>query len=356
MRTSGTARSATVSSSPTLPPQTPRRLSQYFHPVAASTEVGDQPTGATLLGEDLVLFRTSDGDVVVFKDLCIHRGTRLSMGEVTAEGNLRCPYHGWEYAATGDASKYRRYPRLRRSPGKARAFTHHAEERYGAVWVALEEPILPIPHFPYQEWDDPSWRGFLIDTQDWRSSAGRILENFCDMSHVPWVHPQAGGGDDLVLKPYDVWRRDGRLGYTVDDTEGAAEPPLSANRGRLEFVATMPFTAHLRSVATNDEITIISMTVAPLLPNLSRVFMWSTRNHHFGAEYDEERRRFAFEIMAQDQHIVESQRPEMIPLDLRQEMHVKVPDAFSIVYRRLLDEFGDDEPFLQVAERRRVRS
>jgi hypothetical protein len=27
-------------------------------------------------------------------------------------------------------------------------------------------------------------------------------------------------------------------------------------------------------------------------------------------------------------------------------MHLKVPDAFSIVYRRLLDEFGAEEAFL----------
>ena len=40
--------------------------------------------------------------------------------------------------------------------------------------------------------------------------------------------------------------------------------------------------------------------------------------------------------MGQDQVIVESQRPEEIPTDLREELHLKVPDASGIAYRRLL--------------------
>jgi hypothetical protein len=40
--------------------------------------------------------------------------------------------------------------------------------------------------------------------------------------------------------------------------------------------------------------------------------------------------------MEQDRPVVESQRPHEIPADLREELHLKVPDANAVAYRRLL--------------------
>jgi len=51
-------------------------LANYWHPVALSEEVSDQPGPFTLLSEPLVLFRDDEG-AVAFKDVCIHRGTAL---------------------------------------------------------------------------------------------------------------------------------------------------------------------------------------------------------------------------------------------------------------------------------------
>lgn len=285
---------------------------------------------------------------MAFKDLCIHRGSRLSLGERTLEGTVRCAYHGWEYDPDGRCVRIPSLPLDAPIPAKARAFTHPTREAYDVVWVALEEPVDDVPRFPNDEWDDPAWRGFLICVQDWHSSAGRIVENFCDMSHVPWIHPQMSGPAEAEQAPFDMWESETQLGYTVEhEDRPGPQLPFTSGRVRDELVATMPFTAHLRQVLGEDgETTIVSVTVAPLAPALSRVYMWSTRNHHLEPDGDEPLREFALLVMSQDQEIVESQRPELIPLDLRNEMHLKVPDAFSIVYRRLLEEFGE-EPFLR---------
>lgn len=74
--------------------RTAKRLTQFFHPVARSEEIGASPRCVALLNEDIVVFRARTGEPLLFKDVCIHRGTRLSLGDVTAEGQLRCPYHG----------------------------------------------------------------------------------------------------------------------------------------------------------------------------------------------------------------------------------------------------------------------
>jgi len=65
-----------------------------WHPVAYSHDVGDQPSATTVLGEPLVLWRAAAGTIRAFRDLCIHRGTALSLGRVQGD-EIVCAYaHG----------------------------------------------------------------------------------------------------------------------------------------------------------------------------------------------------------------------------------------------------------------------
>ncbi|MCL9797435.1 Rieske 2Fe-2S domain-containing protein, partial [Frankia sp. AgKG'84/4] len=60
---------------------------RYWHPVARSRDVGQQPWGATLLGVPLVLWRpVASNGVSALVDQCPHRGVPLSAGTVDAEG------------------------------------------------------------------------------------------------------------------------------------------------------------------------------------------------------------------------------------------------------------------------------
>ena len=53
-----------------------------------------------LLGEDLVAFRDSNGDVGLLAENCPHRGASLFFGR-NESGGLACNYHGWKYDVTG---------------------------------------------------------------------------------------------------------------------------------------------------------------------------------------------------------------------------------------------------------------
>jgi phenylpropionate dioxygenase-like ring-hydroxylating dioxygenase large terminal subunit len=324
-------------------------LAHYFHPVALSEDVTAEPKAFQLLGEDLVLFRSADGPVAL-KDLCIHRGTRLSLGDVTPEGNIRCPYHGWEYDAQGACVHIPSLPPGASIPRKARAFAYQVRELYEVVWVALSDPVADVPRFPNEEWTDPDWRGILSVQQTWSASAGRVLENFCDWAHLPWVHENLlGTRDRAEVRPYDIWESNTQMGFTIEQDEPLGPDDLySTQLTRNTFVVTLPFTVHLnRSEPDKGHQTIISMSVAPITPKSSTLYAWVTRNHALEPEHDELFRQFDLTILEQDRVIVESQRPEEIPLDLKDELHLKVPDAFSLVYRRLLAEFGPEgEAFL----------
>jgi phenylpropionate dioxygenase-like ring-hydroxylating dioxygenase large terminal subunit len=156
-----------------------------WHPVARSEDLAEgQVRPARLLGEDLVLWH-ANGQVCAWQDLCIHRGTRLSLGKVE-NGLLECPYHGWTYNAAGLCVRIPAHP----DPSaltKAHAKTYRVKERYNLVWVSLGQPEQDVPPFP--EWDDPTYRKILCGPYGpFAASAPRAIENFLDIAHLPFVH------------------------------------------------------------------------------------------------------------------------------------------------------------------------
>ncbi len=61
---------------------------------------------------------------------------------------------------------------------------------------------------------------------------------------------------------------------------------------------------------------------------------------NYGQEIPEaEMIAFQDKVAAQDKLIVESQRPELLPLDLREELHLR-SDLMAIAYRKWLREIG----------------
>jgi len=71
-------------------------LMNDWHVVAYAPDLkADKPMAVRLLEEDLVLWRVGD-KIHAWRDLCVHRGTRLSLGKIQDE-TLICPYHGWTY-------------------------------------------------------------------------------------------------------------------------------------------------------------------------------------------------------------------------------------------------------------------
>lgn len=320
-------------------------LANYWHPVAASGDIGEQPSRVTLLGEDLVVFRHEDG-VSVFDDLCIHRGTALSLGRIV-DGRLACPYHGWEYDGTGACVRIPALPAGAPIPRKARATVRRSAEVYGLVWVALEEPCQPIPAFPGNEWEDPAHRTFLALECDWRTSAGRAVENFMDFSHFPFVHEGLLGSRDItVVQPHDIIETDYGLSYSIQQPEPASLHSAAGELVTWEYYLYRPFTIHLRKVTPDGKATLISMAASPVVEDRTHMWLWIGRNYDLDPAEDQSFVDFSTTIQAQDQVVVESQRPERIPVDLKEELHLKVPDASGIAFRRMLATITEVAPFM----------
>ena len=77
-------------------------LRRYWQPITFSAEVtaDGAPLPMRIMGEDLVLFRDTQGRPGLLGRKCAHRCADLSYGRVE-NGGLRCIYHGWLYDREG---------------------------------------------------------------------------------------------------------------------------------------------------------------------------------------------------------------------------------------------------------------
>jgi phenylpropionate dioxygenase-like ring-hydroxylating dioxygenase large terminal subunit len=327
---------------PGSPPSTSgTTLANFWHPVALSDEVTEQPKQFQLLGETLAIFRDEQG-VAAFKDLCIHRGTALSLGWIT-DGRLTCMYHGWQYDRTGACVHIPSLPEGASIPRKARAIVYRAEEAYGLVWVAMDEPVQPIPPWPDYVVGGKESRIFYIGKYEWKTSAGRAAENGLDFSHFNHSHKgYLELADGPVIKPHPVQEGEFRLDYVYEDGDS-----------RRHYTVHSPFTVFItktamptragsaetwdRSTTPPGGTTVLAQFASPIEETRTAVFAAIGRNHSFDVSDREIAGGDWFDtVIDQDRRVVESQRPERIPTDLREELHLKVPDATGIAYRKLL--------------------
>src|SRR5262245_42694529 len=129
-----------------------KALRGYWYPLAVSPEIESKPVAKKLLGERVVLWRSPEG-IVAMRDQCVHRGTQLSLGQVV-DGQLVCPYHGGCFNAKGVATHIPAIPKDREIPSAARVQRVNCVERYGLIYVCLDEPRRPIYEVPEFEQSD----------------------------------------------------------------------------------------------------------------------------------------------------------------------------------------------------------
>ena len=79
-------------------------FAHVWTPVTLSSELKRRPVHVTVAGEGIALFRGADGAVGALIDRCPHRGVKLSLGTVSSDGCLECPFHGWRTTAPGSTS------------------------------------------------------------------------------------------------------------------------------------------------------------------------------------------------------------------------------------------------------------
>jgi phenylpropionate dioxygenase-like ring-hydroxylating dioxygenase large terminal subunit len=313
-------------------------LEREWHVVCKGGELTDeQPIGSRIMGRDVVVWR-SGNDVHAWDDICVHRGVRLSLGKVCEQRYLQCAYHGWTYDGSGQCVRIPAHPDLK-IPAKARAKAiYPAVEHAGLVWVNLSENPKTVPTIP--EHADPSFRSITSGPFRMHGSGPRAIENALDIAHFPFIHGGfLGALDRPVIEDYEVEKTDDAL-YARNVRIFQPDPDGTGvgHDVSYDYGVIAPLTMYfVRRVGDENRLSIL-FNVRPESETES-VGYFSTMmdyDHDTPSEEIDEFQSFLFE---QDRIIVENQRPELLPMDLSAELHLR-SDAMSIAYRQYLKEIG----------------
>jgi len=211
-------------------------LRNMWYPVCRSMRVQQKPIGLQRLGMDIVVWRDSHGRIYAHEDRCLHRGAKLSVGQVAGDG-LRCAYHGWCYDTTGQCTAIptSKTAQTKLAP-RLRLQQLEAQERAGLVWLFFSaDPNAAVPPLVIpQELEDLSYSGFICEAE-WGANWILILENLADPMHGPFLHGKSltlSRGtleDDMRTTRTDtgfVVEREGQRGVNFDWSEFYARDAL----------------------------------------------------------------------------------------------------------------------------------
>lgn len=209
-------------------------LETCWYPVAESTDIDAGPEAITLLAKQYVVWRSADGSLVAAPDRCPHREAPLSGGDVK-DGTLTCPYHGWSFGSAGTCVSVPSSGPDAVIPPTAHLPCVTVEERYGLVWLCPGEPSRPLPEM---KWDrDPAFRRINTGIEPWAVSAPRMVDNFMDISHFPWVHTGTfGGAQDPTVPKIELQQLDDDFYGYAYEVDAANPDEANAISGSTEPV------------------------------------------------------------------------------------------------------------------------
>jgi phenylpropionate dioxygenase-like ring-hydroxylating dioxygenase large terminal subunit len=311
---------------------------EHWHPVVAAEQVADQPVAARLLGEDIVLWRDTGGMLHAWPDRCPHRGAKLSLGRIEA-GRLECPYHGWQFEASGRCAHVPALPGFA-PPASHCVQAHAVEEAHGLAWVRLAPGSLQRPAFPAEE--DARLRKLNCGPYTVQASAPRIVENFLDMAHFAFVHEGwLGARGASAIDDYRVEETPTGLRATQCKAWQPQSNLHSTAPAQVEYSyeVTGPYSAVLTKIPESGTVAVpdwresIALFLCPV--DQERSIAWFRLAVADFDSPDDKLRAFQDTIFRQDQPVLESQSPKRLPLDLRAELHSPA-DRASSAYRRYL--------------------
>jgi phenylpropionate dioxygenase-like ring-hydroxylating dioxygenase large terminal subunit len=208
------------------------------------------PIRVTVLGENFVAFRDTNGRVGFLDELCCHRGASLVLGRVEDCG-LRCLYHGWKYAVDGTILET---PNLTTDTFRERVKhgAYPVREAGGLGWVYLGPPGTEPP-FPAFAWSDADPSELAVSEMIMDCNWMQVLEGSIDSSHVGILHldtlatmgagPRNVGSFAFAGEPWDT---------DMQTPGGGSGWPSHDNAPRIE-VENTPFGFHYAAIRDVDD-------------------------------------------------------------------------------------------------------
>ena len=191
-------------------------LRRYWAPILLASEIAE-PDGpqvrVKIMGEKLLAFRDSAGEVGLIDEFCTHRGASLFFGR-NEENGIRCAYHGLKFNRRGECMDVPSAPQLcERMKTKA----YPCIERGGIVWAYLG-PEDKRPEAPEVEWCMLPPSHVFVSKRLQQSNYLQAMEGGIDTSHVSYVHRYEVDDDPMHrgVKALDYIKADGNVVFEIE--------------------------------------------------------------------------------------------------------------------------------------------
>jgi phthalate 4,5-dioxygenase len=164
-------------------------MRRYWMPALLSSELphaDSDPLRLRLLGEDLVAFRDTNGNVGLIQNNCPHRGASLFFGR-NEEAGIRCVYHGWKFDLTGQCIDMPNEPAESDFKTKVKATAYPCVEKAGIIWTFMGSADKQPPLPDYEWMRAPEGQCWVSKTFE-NCNYLQAMEGGLDTSHSSFLH------------------------------------------------------------------------------------------------------------------------------------------------------------------------
>ncbi len=235
-------------------------MRRHWTPVCLIEEVSEpdgKPIRAKLFGEDLVVFRDTEGRVGVMDEHCPHRRASLVLGRNENCG-LRCLYHGWKMDVLGNVLEMVSEPVASGMAQKVKHTAYPTHEWGGFVWAYMG-PAETMPQFQPPAWAPHADVRVTIAKAIIPCNWAQILEGAIDSAHSSSLH-----SSDMVPARVDSAKATDSM-WLRPSTDKA--PRMQVERGPYGF-RYAAIRRPIKDAARNDYVrtTVFVAPAAALIP------------------------------------------------------------------------------------------
>ena len=141
----------------------------------------------TWMGEEIIAWCDAEGQICVAEAVCPHMGSNLGpdVGTRVRNGCLVCPFHGFEYDASGQCVATPYAP----APKTARLKTYETREILGLVFAWWGSGgRRPQWHLPDEPPTGPDWSELALGYFQFPGHPQETAENSVDLAHLRYIH------------------------------------------------------------------------------------------------------------------------------------------------------------------------
>jgi phenylpropionate dioxygenase-like ring-hydroxylating dioxygenase large terminal subunit len=170
---------------------------RFWLPVALASELPGPdctPVRVRVLGEDLIAFRDTQGEIGLVDAYCPHRGAPLFFGR-NEEGGLRCVYHGIKFDVSGDCLDIPIAPEGSAFRSKLKIKHYPCAEAGDIIWAYMGPPDKRPP-FPVFEWAQLPKSHRYVSKFRLECNYLQAMEGDSDFGHAGFLHSSLVDSED----------------------------------------------------------------------------------------------------------------------------------------------------------------